>query len=82
MSNDLARLFSPDNVGAGVQLLMGGTCTAWDPVAAHSTVVVGTVAYTDLPILSSALATMSVGLVLLIKTDRGPLILGRLTVPI
>jgi len=83
MSRDLSKLFLPERTGAGVQPLMGGFCTAWDAVTSHSTVVVGgVVTYTDLPILAPAVATMSTGLVLLALTDRGPIIYGRLIVPV
>ncbi len=66
--------------GAGSALLMGGTCTAWDAVTFHSTVVVGTVTYTNLPVLNTA--AMSTGSVLLVNTPARPIILGRLTVPV
>lgn len=83
MSADLTRLFQPPNVGVGLPLLMQGICTVWDATTNHSTVVVGGVAtYTNAPILNSALATMSVGTVLVIFADGGPIILGRLTVPV
>lgn len=83
MSQDLTRLFQPPNVGVGLPLLMQGICTVWDATTSHSTVVVGGVAtYTNSPILNGALATMSVGTVLVIFADGGPIILGRLTVPV
>jgi hypothetical protein len=82
MSGDLARLFLASNPGTAVQPLMGGTCTVWTPTGSYSTIVVGSTTYTNLPILNSALATMGTGLVLLINTPRGPLVLGRLTVPV
>lgn len=81
MSKDLAGLFAPPSAGVGTQSLTAGVCTAWDAGTSHSTVVVGTVVYANLPILTSAVATMGTGAVLLIATPRGPLILGRLTVP-
>lgn len=82
MSADLTRLFLPPNVGVGLPLLMQGFCTAWDPVTTHSTVVVGGVAsYTNAAILSSALATMNTGAVLVIFSDGAPIILGALTIP-
>lgn len=82
MSADLTRLFLPPNSGVGFPLLMQGNCTAWDAATSHSTVVIGGVAsYTNLPILNSALATMSAGAVLVILSAGGPIILGRLTVP-
>lgn len=83
MSADLTRLFQPPNVGVGLPLLMQGTCTAWDALTAHSTVVVGGVAtYTNAPILNGALATMGTGAVLVIFSTGGPIILGRMTVPV
>lgn len=83
MSAELSRLFLPPNTGVGLPLLMQGTCTVWDAVTNHATVVVGGVAtYTNPPILNSALATMSTGIVLVIFSDGGPIILGRLTVPV
>lgn len=83
MSQDLTRLFLPPNTGVGLPLLMQGVCTVWDATTSHSTVVVGGVAtYTNAPILNSALATMGTGAVLVIFSDGGPIILGRLTVPV
>jgi hypothetical protein len=83
MSADLTRLFQPPNVGVGLPLLMQGICTVWNAVNNNSTVVVGGVAtYTNAPILNSALATMGTGAVLVIFSDGGPIILGRLTVPV
>jgi len=83
MSAELSRLFQPPTVGVGLPLLMQGTCTAWDPATSRSTVVVGGVAtYTNAPILNGALATMGVGAVLVIFSTAGPIILGRLTIPV
>lgn len=83
MSKDLSKLFLPEFTGRGVQDWMSGFCTAWDAVTSHSTVVVGgVVTYTNLPILAPAVATMTTGLVLLSLTDRGPIIHGRLIVPV
>jgi hypothetical protein len=81
MSDDLAGLFLPAFAGAGTQELMAGICTAWDAVTFHSTIVVGTVTYTNLPIMSPALATMGTGLVTLHRTAAAYIITGRLTVP-
>lgn len=81
MSRDLAALFSPPNAGSGTANVMPGTCTAWDAATSHSTIVVGTVTYANLPILSSALATMGTGLVTLLATPKSYLVLGRLTIP-
>ena len=83
MSAELTRLFLPPNTGVGLPLLMQGICTAWDGVTSHSTVVVGGVAtYSNAPILNGALATMGTGAVLVIFSDGGPIILGRMTVPV
>lgn len=83
MSKDLSRLFLPEFAGRGVQDWMSGFCTAWDPVTSYSTVVVGgVVTYTNLPIVAPAVATMTTGLVLLALSDRGPIIHGRLIVPV
>lgn len=81
MSQDLTRLFLGLPTGVGTQLLMPGTCTAWDAGTKHSTITVGTVTYTNLPIVNAALATMATGTVLLINTPGSPIILGLLTVP-
>lgn len=83
MSAELSRLFLPPTTGVGLPLLMQGTCTAWDAATGRSTVVVGGVAsYTNAPVLNSALATMSTGPVLVIFSTAGPIILGRLTLPV
>lgn len=81
MSVDLTSLFLPAKVGSTAQSVMAGTCTAWDLATGHSTIVVGTVAYTNLPILNAALATMGTGAVVLLTTPASYLVLGRLTVP-
>lgn len=80
MSADLSRLFLPSARGAGTQLLMPGICTLWDAVTKHNTVLVGTVTYTNLPVLNAT--AMAAGQVLLINTPAGPIILGLLTVPV
>ena len=84
MSKDLSGLFLGGDTGRGVQPLMSGVITAWDAVTHYSTVNVGgAVIYTNLPLLESALATMAVGkLALLRMTDRGPMIYGTLVVPV
>lgn len=82
MSQDLTRLFLPPNHGVGLPGWMQGTCTAWDPGTFNSVVVVGGVAvYTNAPIISAAVATMTTGPVLVAFADGGPIILGRLTIP-
>lgn len=76
---DLTRLFLPPSRGAGTQLVMQGTCTVWTGGAGPlypSTVVVGTVTYTNLSVLNPA--AMSPGAVLLLNTGGPPIILGRL----
>ena len=79
---DLSRLFLPPTVGVGLPAWMQGTCTTWDPSTNQSVVNVGGVAvYTNAPILSSAVAGMSTGAVLIAFADGGPIILGRLTIP-
>lgn len=76
-SGHLAALFLPTATGSGTQRLVGGTCTVWAGIAPYnSTVVVGTVTYTNLPVVNPA--AMSTGLVLLITSPAGPIILGRL----
>ena len=77
--SDLTRLFLPPSRGAGTQLLMSGTCTVWTGGAGPlypSTVIVGTATYTNLPVINPA--AMGTGLVLLISTPAGPIILGKL----
>lgn len=82
MSEVIARLIDPLPGGSNIENVTSGTCTAWDAITFASTVVVGgAVTYVNLPIISPALATMGTGLVLLLRSDRGPIILGRLTVP-
>jgi len=81
MSTDLTRLFLPFTAGVGTQPLMSGTCTAWNGTTHASTVVVGTVTYTNLYVITAALATMATGAVLLINTPGAPIILGGLTAP-
>jgi hypothetical protein len=83
MSKDLSGLFFSENIGRGIQPLSSGTVTAWDAVTHNSTVVVGgVVTYTNLPLLASAAATMTVGaLAYLAMSDRGPIIYGTLIVP-
>ena len=79
---DLTRLFLPPNVGVGLPAWMQGVCTTWDPATANSVVNVNGVAiYTNAPILSSAVAGMGTGPVLIAFADGGPIILGRLTIP-
>lgn len=79
MSADLSTLLLPTIRGAGTQLVTRGTCTAWDGSTKHSTVLVGTVTYTNLAVLNAA--AMATGAVLLLNTGGPPIILGVLTVP-
>lgn len=76
MTDDLTRLFLTPPAGRAVQLFMGATCTVWDGVTYTNTVVVGSVTYTNLPVINPA--GMSTGRVLLARTTAGPIILGRI----
>lgn len=80
MSADLSGLLLPGVRSAGTQLVMPATCTAWDGSTKHSTVVVGTVTYTNLAVVNAA--AMATGPVVLLNTPGAPIILGPLTVPV
>jgi hypothetical protein len=76
MHDPLARLFLAPPAGGAVQTFMGATCTAWDATTYANTVVVGSVTYTNLPVIAPA--QMSTGRVLLVHTPAGPIVIGRL----
>lgn len=72
----LADLFLTPSAGSPLQPLLGGTMTAWNGGTYANTVVVGSVTYTNLPVINPTL--LSTGLVLVAVTAAGPIILGRI----
>lgn len=76
MTNELAGLFLAHGPGAAIPPLMGAVLTAWDGATYANTVVVGSVTYTNLPVLNPA--GLAVGNVLLANTAGGPIVLGRI----
>lgn len=84
-TDELARLLlSPGPLGAGTRPIMGGVLLTLDltvgPTYGYNTVSVGSTIYTNVPLVGAA--ALATGPVLLAITDAGPIVLGRLTVPV
>lgn len=81
MGDELARLLlGPGPSGYGTAQVMGAICTAWDPVTYANAVSDGANRWTNLPILGSAIPTMTTGRVALLNTPGLPIILANLYV--
>lgn len=81
--NTLARLLlGPGPSGYGTTIVQTMWCEAWDPLTSQATIRDAFTRYTGCAVLSSALATMGTGSVLVLNLEGvRPVILGRLTVP-
>jgi hypothetical protein len=85
MADELARLLLGTGPGRdGTRPVMGGVLLTLDltvgPTYGYNTVSVGSTIYTNVPLVGAA--ALATGPVLLAVTDAGPVVLGRLTVPI
>lgn len=84
-TDELARLLlGTGPLGAGARPVMGGVLLTLDltagPTYGYNTIAVGSTIYTNVPLVDAP--SLATGPVLLAVTDAGPVVLGRLTVPV
>lgn len=72
----LARLFLGSDGGSNLAPVIGGTMETWNATTYANTVRVGSVVYSNLPVVNPS--ALSTGTVLLLKTEASLVVLGRI----
>lgn len=76
MTNPLARLLTDPDPNRGRPMVTGGYLSAWDAVTFANTVLAGGATWTNVAVITPS--ALSIGPVLLLWADAGPVVIGRI----
>jgi hypothetical protein len=76
VTNPLARLLTAPDPNRGRPMVTGGYLTTWDGLTYANTVSAGGATWTNVAVLTPT--ALSIGPVLLLWTDAGPVVIGRI----